>query len=85
MSDLKRFENWEEVDCNDCSHYRDSTCDGATKGSRIGCNSYLATRKVVIPEKLNKLERDVMRVGKYLFVLFVINFILLFVHILGAI
>ena len=60
MSDEKRFEGWEEVDCNDCSHYWDSTCDGATKGSRIGCNSYLATRKVVLPERLNHLEKPVL-------------------------
>ena len=55
----KRFEDWEEVDCNDCSHYWDSSCDGASKGSRVGCNSFLATRKVVIPEKINALEKRV--------------------------
>ena len=55
----KRFEEWEEVDCNDCSNYWDSSCDGATKGSRIGCNSYLATRSIVIPERLNSLEKRV--------------------------
>lgn len=53
----KRFEDWEQVDCNDCTHYWDSSCDGASKGSRIGCNSFLATRKVVIPERLNALEK----------------------------
>lgn len=55
----KRFEDWEEVECNDCSHYWDSSCDGASKGSRIGCNSYLATRSIVIPERLNSLEKRV--------------------------
>ena len=55
----KRFEEWEEVDCNDCSHYWDSSCDGASKGSRIGCNSFLATRSIVIPERLNSLEKRV--------------------------
>lgn len=57
----KRFEDWEEVDCNDCSHYWDSSCDGASKGSRVGCNSFLATRSVVIPEKIKYLERRVGR------------------------
>lgn len=51
----KRFEEWEEVDCNECSHYWDSSCDGA-KDSRIGCNSYLATRSVVLPAKIKHLE-----------------------------
>lgn len=53
----KRFDNWNEVDCNDCSHYWDSSCDAVSKGSKVGCNSYLATRSVVIPAKLNSLEK----------------------------
>lgn len=55
----KRFENWEQVDCNECSHYWDSSCDGASKDSKLGCNSYLATRSVVLPARLNKLEARV--------------------------
>lgn len=55
----KRFEDWEEVDCNDCSHYWDSSCDGASKCSKVGCNSFLATRGVVIPARLNALEKTV--------------------------
>lgn len=61
MSESKRFEDWEEVDCNDCSHYWDSSCDGVSKGSRVGCNSYLATRSIVIPERLNSLEKRFKR------------------------
>lgn len=55
----KRFEDWEQVDCNECSHYWDSSCDGVSKGSRVGCNSYSATRSVVIPAKLNELEKRI--------------------------
>jgi hypothetical protein len=55
----KRFEDWEEVDCNECSHYWDSSCDGASKGSKVACNSYSATRSVVIPAKVNALEKRV--------------------------
>lgn len=55
----KRFEDWEEVDCNECSHYWDSSCDGASKGSKVACNSFSATRSVVIPAKLNALENRV--------------------------
>jgi len=54
----KRFDDW-EVDCNECSHYWDNSCDGASKGSRIDCNSFLATRSIVIPERLNYLEKRV--------------------------
>lgn len=59
METKKRFDEWEEVSCNDCSHYWDSSCDGASKGSKVGCNSFLATRSIVIPERLNSLEKRV--------------------------
>ena len=54
MENNKRFEEWEEVDCNQCARYWDSSCDGADK--RI-CTSYLATREVVIPAQIKKLEK----------------------------
>lgn len=80
MSDLKRFEEWEKVDCNECSHYWDSSCDGVSKGNSIGCNSYLATRSVVIPEKINRLENDVHDLKMIVLaecILIVMSFILL--------
>lgn len=55
----KRFDDFIPVDCNECSHYWDSSCDGASKGARVGCNSYSATRNVVIPERLKALEKRV--------------------------
>lgn len=55
----KRFEDWEEVSCNECSHYWDNSCDGACKGSQKPCNSFLATRSVVIPAQLKRLQRAV--------------------------
>ena len=57
MSDHKRFDEWTEVDCNDCQHYWDSSCDGVCKGAEAFCTSYVATRKVVIAEKVNALEK----------------------------
>jgi hypothetical protein len=58
-NDPKRFEDWEQVDCNECARYYDSSCDGVSKGSKKPCNSYLATRDVVIPERLKLLETRV--------------------------
>jgi hypothetical protein len=72
----KRFEDWEEVDCNECTHYWDSSCDGASRGSRIGCNSFLATRSVVIPERLNALENRLKWLGVAIITLATINLIL---------
>ena len=59
MSDSKRFEDWEKVDCNECARYYDSSCDGVKKGSAKPCNGYLATRKIVIPNRLNSLEKRI--------------------------
>lgn len=61
MSESKRFDEWNEVvDCNECSHYWDNSCDSPKtliKGSTTLCNSFLATRSVVIPLKLKRLEK----------------------------
>ena len=65
----KRFEDWEEVDCNECAKYWDSSCDGVTKDSQRQCNSFLATRRVVIPAKLNELEKVVNWLGTLVFIL----------------
>lgn len=62
-SKSKRFEDWEEVDCNECERWWINQCDGASKGSQRQCNSFLATRDVVIPAKINYLERRVKRLG----------------------
>ena len=55
----KRFEEWKEVDCNECARYWDSSCDGVPKGSERQCNSFLATRKIVIPNQIKRLQRVV--------------------------
>lgn len=57
MSDtVKRFEEWEEVNCNQCAKYWDSSCDAVSKGISKPCTSFLATRSVVIPQQIKSLE-----------------------------
>ena len=63
MGNAKRFGDWKEVDCNDCSHYWDNSCDGSCKGSQRVCNSFLATRSVIIPAQIDKLRNDVKWLG----------------------
>jgi hypothetical protein len=58
MSEQKRFEDWEEVSCNECGRYWQDSCDGVKEGSRKPCNSFIATRKVVIPARLKALENS---------------------------
>lgn len=56
--ETKRFENWHEVDCNNCARYWDSSCDGV-QALQKPCNSFLASRKVQIPEQIKALEKRI--------------------------
>lgn len=55
----KRFEEWEEVTCNDCEHYWDNSCDGIRNGSGKLCNSFKVTRGVIVPEQIEELQANV--------------------------
>ena len=55
----KRFSDWEEVDCQECARWWDSSCDGVFKGHRTLCNSFLATRNVLIPAQIKRLQNVV--------------------------
>lgn len=62
MDEKKRFEDWEEVDCNECERWWTNQCDGAdigSKRSKMPCNSFLATRRVVIPEQIKSLFKRI--------------------------
>ena len=58
MADEKKvFDDFPRVDCNDCEHYYTNQCDGVHKGSEKPCTSFLATRRVVLPEELKRCQR----------------------------
>lgn len=60
MSDTpKRFEDWEQVDCNQCARYWDSSCDSVSEGKNRPCNSFLATRSVILPEEIKRLRNQI--------------------------
>jgi len=59
MSENKRFEDWEQVDCNQCARYWDSSCDSVSEGKNRPCNSFLATRSVIIPEEIKRLKKAI--------------------------
>lgn len=58
------FDEW-DVDCNDCSHYWNNDCDALSEGSRRLCNSFSATRRVILPLQIERLEKAVrgLRIG----------------------
>ena len=86
----KRFEDWEEVDCNECVHWWDNSCDGVTprkmneKGSKMPCNSFLATRNVVIPLQIKSLQRANTRMRVCISLLIVADILHCLVHIFGG-
>ena len=72
--EVKRvFDGWDDVDCEDCGRYWDSSCDGLKPGMRKQCGSYVATRKVVTLNRIEKLERKVELFGAIAVVLTFLN------------
>lgn len=79
----KRFEDWTTVDCNECEHYWTNSCDGACKGSQKPCNSFLATRSVIIPEQIKSLRKQIRWLYAAFFVETVLLFLLIAVGVFG--
>lgn len=79
VENRKIFDDFQEVSCNDCGHYWDDSCDGVKKGSKKVCNSFIATRRIVIPEQIKRLEFRV----KYLWWSVVICLISILLVVLG--
>ena len=77
----KRFDNWEEVDCNECARYWDSSCDSVGKDKKRLCNSFMATRSVILPEQLKALQSDI----KWLRISTLLIGISVLIHYIGAI
>ena len=57
----QRFDNWDEVNCNECANYWTNSCDGVPEGRRKPCSSFLAQRSVTIPLEIKSLREDVKR------------------------
>lgn len=59
MSDKKIFEEYKPVDCNDCDHYWNNTCDGVPEATERLCTSFKATRRVILPSRIEAVEQAV--------------------------
>jgi hypothetical protein len=60
MDTLKRFEDFPTTECDNCERYWINQCDGTeinSKGSNASCNSFLPTRKVLIPQEIETLKK----------------------------
>lgn len=49
------------VDCNNCAHYWDNSCDGVSERQKRPCTAYLATRHTDIPKRLKDVEDSILR------------------------
>lgn len=77
----KIFDDFKGIDCNDCERWWLNQCDGVTKGTERPCNSFLATRRVIIPEQIKSLNKRLKYLGSAIIVLAIINLILWVVYI----
>ena len=55
----KIFDDFPKVDCSNCSHYWDDSCNGVPQGSEKRCTAFLATKRVDIPLELKALRERV--------------------------
>lgn len=79
----KRFDDYPPVDCNDCERWWISQCDGVPKGSHRQCNSFVATRGIVLPEKIKALEERTRSLELHLTTLYGVNIIWTIAYIMG--
>ena len=52
----KIFDDFPRVDCNDCSHYWDDSCEGVPQGFKKRCTAFLATKRVDIPLQIKSIR-----------------------------
>ena len=57
----KIFDDFPKVDCNDCEHWWDSSCDGVYKGTERQCKTFKATRGINIPSEVKRVKNDLRR------------------------
>ena len=77
ITESKVFSEWDtQVDCNNCGHYWDDSCNGTPKDKARSCNSYIATRRVVIPEQIKELEMQIKNLKISVNILWIVILIL---------
>lgn len=78
MSTSKIFDDF-DVECNNCQRYWLDQCDATKVDESKPCNSYIATRKMDIPQKVKALDDKVKSLG----CIVTITAVMLAFHLLG--
>lgn len=69
------FEDFPEVDCNQCEPYWNNQCDGTLVGSEKRCKAFKATRKVDIPFEIKSLESALKWLRNSVYILYAVMLI----------
>ena len=65
MSEKKVFDDFPVKECDNCERWWTNQCDGhkcseiPSRSSKLTCTSFLPIRSVTIPQKVEKLSKDV--------------------------
>lgn len=69
-----KFDDWSAIkDCNKCEPYWNNQCDGATVGTEMPCNAFVAVRRVSIPAEIKAIRKHL----KWLYAGLVVEAVLL--------
>ena len=82
MESKKKIFDETHVDCNDCTHYWDDTCDGTSKVKP--CTAFHACKSSDLPKRIEYLESHVKGLYRINFVMTVLFIIHLISHIIWS-
>lgn len=68
----KKFDDWQDVNCNECSNWWNDSCTGAPAGVKKPCNSFLAQRSVIIPEEIKVLKSEIKWLTWHIITLYIV-------------
>lgn len=68
----KKFDDWQDVNCNECSNWWNDSCTGAPAGVKKPCNSFLAQRSVIIPEEIKALKSEIKWLSWHIITLYIL-------------
>lgn len=80
----KRFEDWAEVDCEDCECWWLNQCNGVQKAQKRSCTAFKATRRTDIPQEIKRLKTRLKSLTRALMLLAIAVLVHLIVHIVGG-
>ena len=80
MRNTNKISEEYEVDCNKCSHSRDSKCDGVPVNLKRNCSSFIATRTYDIPKQINTLYNALKSLNKHIIVIYILLAVYFFIE-----